>query len=165
MSQDCFFAQIDLKDTYFSVSIAPEHRKYLKFLWSGVLYQFTCLCFGMFCASRSFTILLKPVVAILRGNAFHIIVIYLDHLLITGKSRDDCLQGLWEAFSLLAKLGFIINLRKSVLVPTKIIEYLGFVLHSVEMKVCFCFLMISRQPDRIMLLHPLRGILQHSRHF
>ena len=139
MSQDCFFAKIDLKYAYFSVSIAPEHRKYLRFLWRGIRYQFTCLCFGLSCAPRFFTKLLKPVVAILRGSG-HNIVIYLDDLLIIGKTSDDCLQGLWEAFSLLVKLGFIINLRKSVLVPTKIIEYLGFVLNSVEMKVFFCLM-------------------------
>ena len=37
MSQDCFFAKIDLKDAYFSLSITPEHRKYPKFLWHGIL--------------------------------------------------------------------------------------------------------------------------------
>ena len=93
MSQDCFFAKVDSKDACFSVSIAPEHRKYLKFLWRGILYQFTCLCFGLSCAPRFFTKLLKPVVAILKGNG-HIIVIYLDDLLIIGRTRDYCLQGL-----------------------------------------------------------------------
>ena len=83
------------------------------------------------CAPRFFTKL--PVVALLKSNG-HIVVIYLDDLLIIGKIPDDCLQGLWEAFSLLVKLGFIINLKKSVLVPIKFIEYLGFVLNSVEMK-------------------------------
>ena len=94
MSQDCFFAKIDLKDAHFSVSITPEHRKYLKFLWRGILYQFTCFCFGLSCVPRFFTKQLKPVVAILWGNG-HIIVIYLDDLLIIGRTSHDCLQ--WEA--------------------------------------------------------------------
>ena len=78
MSRDCFFAKIDLKDAYFSVSIALEHRKYLKFLWRGVLYQFTCLRFGLSCAPGFFTKLLKPVVAILR-----VMVTLLQFILMT----------------------------------------------------------------------------------
>ena len=37
----CFMASIDLKDAYYSVSIANQDRKYLKFSWRNNLYQFT----------------------------------------------------------------------------------------------------------------------------
>ena len=60
VEKDCFMASIDLKDAYYSVPIAREDRKYLRFKWQGSLYQFTCLPNGLSCASRKFTKLLKP---------------------------------------------------------------------------------------------------------
>ena len=39
----CFMTPIDLKDAYYSIPVAPECQKYLKFTWKGTLYCFTCL--------------------------------------------------------------------------------------------------------------------------
>ena len=61
MTPMCFMASIDLSDAYFSVPVDPSHQKYLKCLWKGRLYQFTCLAQGLLCAPRVFTKLLKPV--------------------------------------------------------------------------------------------------------
>ena len=33
ISKNCYMASIDLKDAYYTVPIAEEHRKYLKFYW------------------------------------------------------------------------------------------------------------------------------------
>ena len=53
--EDCFMASIDLKDAYYSVPITREDRKYLRFLWQGTLFQFTCLPNALSCAPRKFT--------------------------------------------------------------------------------------------------------------
>ena len=58
---NCFMGSIDLTDAYYTVSIHPDHRKYLKFVWNHVLYQFNCLPNGLSCAPRVFTKLLKPI--------------------------------------------------------------------------------------------------------
>ena len=42
MTQNCFMASVDLKDAYYSIRIHKTYRKYLKFIWEGKLYQFTC---------------------------------------------------------------------------------------------------------------------------
>ena len=60
IEKDCFMASIDLKDAYYSVPITRTDRKYLRFLWQGTLFQFTCLPNGLSCAPRKFTKLLKP---------------------------------------------------------------------------------------------------------
>ena len=57
----CFMASVDLKDTYYSVPVAEEDTKYLKFQWEDIYFQFTCLPNGLACAPRLFTKLLKPV--------------------------------------------------------------------------------------------------------
>ena len=45
-------ASVDLKDAYYSVPIASEDRKFLKFEWKGDYYQYTCLPNGLACAPR-----------------------------------------------------------------------------------------------------------------
>ena len=54
-------ASIDLTDAYYTVPVASEHRKYLRFIWGGKLFQCTCLSNGLSAAPRYFTKLLKQV--------------------------------------------------------------------------------------------------------
>ena len=54
-----YMCKADLKDAYFSVSLHKDSRKLVWFLWSGNLYEFLCLCFGLGPAPRIFTKLLK----------------------------------------------------------------------------------------------------------
>jgi len=54
-------ASIELQDAYCTVPVAPEHQKYLKFSFNGILYQYTRLPNGLSSAPRIFTKMLKPV--------------------------------------------------------------------------------------------------------
>ena len=47
MRPGCFMTSIDLKDAYYSIPVAPECQKYLKFVWKETLYCFTCLPIGL----------------------------------------------------------------------------------------------------------------------
>ena len=76
-----FMMKMDLKDAYYVVPIYPHHRKYLRFQFERVTYEFQCLPFGLASAPRAFTKLLKPIVAVMRSKGIRI-VIYLDDLLI-----------------------------------------------------------------------------------
>ena len=64
----CFLASVDLKDAYYSISIAEEDRKFLMFEWKGKHYQFTCLHNSLSSAPRIFTKILMWVYAHLRSN-------------------------------------------------------------------------------------------------
>ncbi|PFX23464.1 hypothetical protein AWC38_SpisGene11989 [Stylophora pistillata] len=70
MTQGCFMASVDIRDTYYTVSIAIEHQKYLKFMWRDELYRYTCLPNGLASAPRIFNKLLKAMFNVLRkkGN-------------------------------------------------------------------------------------------------
>ena len=134
MKPMCFMASIDLSDAYFSVPIDPSHQKYLKFLWKGRLYQFTCLAQGLSCAPRVFTKLLKPVYSHLRLKG-HVSSGYLDDSFLEGDSYDSCLSNVQDTLTLLRDLGFCPNLDKSVVQPTHVLEHLGFILNSLDMSV------------------------------
>jgi hypothetical protein len=45
MNKNCYFASINLKDTFFSIPAKESDRKYLRVTWNGTLYQFTYLKF------------------------------------------------------------------------------------------------------------------------
>ena len=57
---------LDLKDAYLSVAIVQEHRRFLRFMWNGRIFEFTCLPFGLCSAPRIFMKLLHLVMAHLR---------------------------------------------------------------------------------------------------
>lgn len=57
-----YLVKIDLKDAYFTAPLSRKHQKYIRFLWEGTLYEFTCLPFVLAVAPRVFTKILKPVV-------------------------------------------------------------------------------------------------------
>ena len=134
ISPSCFMASIDLQDAYYSVPIAEEHRKYLKFNWNGVLYQYKALPNGLSSAPRLFTKLLKPPFAKLRSLGY-CIVGYIDDTLLIAPSKEEAEMAVNHTAIVLSELGFIIHPRKSIFNPTQQISYLGFVINSCDMTV------------------------------
>ena len=57
---NCYFASLDLRHAYYSVFIAEEDQKYLRFVWKNKIFQYTCLPNGLLSAPRLFTKLMKP---------------------------------------------------------------------------------------------------------
>lgn len=139
MRPNCFMASLDLKSAYFSVFVAPEHHKYLSFPWGSEeggrkVYAFCCLPNGLASAPRDFTKLLKPPLAYLRLLGVTI-AIYIDDTYIQGSSLEECSKNVRLASTLLEKLGFVINIKKSVFKPAQQLVMLGFSLDSVLMAV------------------------------
>lgn len=131
MTKNCFMASIDLKDAYYLVSIKPSHRKYLRFTWENTIYEFLCLPFGLASAPLVFTKLMKPVISSLRKQGL-LSVVFLDDFLLIGHTYQDCQQNVYITLSTLERLGFVINYKKSCLVPSQRLKYLGFIFDSVD---------------------------------
>lgn len=119
-----FGASIDLKDAYFHIPVHPSLRKYLRFIWRGKLYEFLVLPFGLSTAPFIFTKVTRPVAAFLRAQGIRLIF-YLDDILILGQTFQECLLNVEKAVSLLQMAGFLINWKKSSLVPTQRFLFLG----------------------------------------
>lgn len=134
MYQNWFFASVYFKHAYFSVPVEPSHRKWLRFVWQDVLFQFTCMPQGYTAAPRIFTKLLKPVLAHLRMLGITVIC-YIDDCLFISDSVSTLIANLNYAIHLFDNLGLTINLGKLVLEPTHSIEFLGFVIDSRELTV------------------------------
>ena len=61
-----WMTKVDLKDAYFMIPVATNHRRLLQFKWLGKTYQFNCLPFGLSLAPWVFTNTTKAIVAIFR---------------------------------------------------------------------------------------------------
>ena len=134
MTPGCFMASIDFKDAYYSVPIFEEHRKYLRFKFDNVLYEFTCLPNGLSSGPRLFTRLTKPMFAMLRERGL-LNTVYIDDSLLYGDDVLECRQNVMETTTLALDLGFIVHPMKSIFEPTQIVDFLGFTLNSIDMTV------------------------------
>ena len=84
-----YMATIDLRHAYYTIPVAFEHQKFLKFIWKGSLYQFTVLPMGFSSCPRFFTKVMKPVLAALRQLGY-INSSYIDDFYLQGKLFSDC---------------------------------------------------------------------------
>ena len=134
MRPDCFFGSVDLSEAFYSVPIRVQDRKYFRFIFDDQKYQFTCLVMGLATSPRVFTKILKPIFASLRTQGF-ISTAYIDDSCLQGSTFEECQRNIWSTVKLMDSLGFTVHLEKSVLIPTKRITFLGFLLCSETMTV------------------------------
>lgn len=169
INQNDFMASVDLRQAYYSVKIADEQQKYLCFRWQGKIYQFTCLPNGISDGPRLFTKLMKPIFAKLREMGY-IITSFIDDTLMCSSSWLGCKECIQGTMQVLRKLGFCINEDKSVLQPTKRIEYLGNIINSETMTVTLperriislvnsCKQLMNKKKDKIREVARVIGIL------
>ncbi|KAN0040721.1 hypothetical protein ACTA71_009059 [Dictyostelium dimigraforme] len=128
-----YMVKLDIKKAYLHVLVDPQFRDLFRFVWKGVHYRWKTMPFGLSTAPRIFTMLLKPVLRMLRDTNVSVIA-YLDDLLIVAPTKEECLTNLKKTMDLLLKLGFKLNLEKSILEPTQSITFLGLEIDSLSMK-------------------------------
>ena len=128
-----WFTTIDLKDAYFHVSIAPHHRQFLRFAFEGRAYQFRVLPFGILLTPRVFTWCVAAALAPLQAQGMRIFL-YLDDWLVCSQSEADALRESALLISHITRLGLTVNYKKSSLVPSRQIGFLGIQLDSQAMK-------------------------------
>ncbi|XP_068692317.1 uncharacterized protein [Montipora foliosa] len=168
-----FMTNIDLKDAYLSVPVHETSRKFLRFIWKGTCYQFKALSFGLCSAPRIFTKALKPVASFLRRKAIRVLI-YLDDFLLLAATVEEAVKNTQLVVSLLQSLGFTINLKKSLLIPTQAITFLGFQIDSTCMMLSLpaektdkildcCHRLLVSQSIPLRNLASLIGLLESSR--
>lgn len=128
----CYMASVDLKVAYYSVPIDKKYRNYFRFQWGNMLQEYTCYPQGWKEAPRKFTKVTKPLYSALR-KAGHTLLGYIDDSMLQALSFKECEANIAATTSLVSSLGFFIHPIKSVLVPTQILTFLGFIINSMLM--------------------------------
>ncbi len=121
-----WFAAIDLKDTYFHVSILPRHRPFLRFAFQGRTWQYRVLPFVLSLSPRVFTKVVEGALTPLREVGIRILN-YLDDWLILAQSREQL-----GDHRDVGQLGLRVNWEKSKLSTVQIIYFLDVELDSVS---------------------------------
>ena len=119
-----WITKIDLKDAYHHILVHVNIRKYFRFVIAGTVYQFRVLPFGLSTAPRKFTKTLAPVVHLLRSQGIQVHA-YLDDWIIRATSKEQSLNHTQHVLQLLQSLGWTINWAKSMLQPSRILDFLG----------------------------------------
>ena len=131
--QGDWMASIDLKEAYLQVPVHPASRHFLRFVFRDTVYQFKALCFGLSTAPQVFTRVMAPVSAILHSLGIRMRR-YLDDWLVQSSSRESLLEDLQTVLRLCHELGIVINPKKSNLVPSQVVQYLGVVIDSTSFR-------------------------------
>ncbi|KAK5930500.1 hypothetical protein CgunFtcFv8_026728 [Champsocephalus gunnari] len=128
--QDDWFTSVDLKDAYFHVPVYYPHRKYLRFAFQGICYEYRVLPFGLSLSPRVFVRCTEAAIAPLRQQGIRLAT-YLDDWLLLAQSEHEAVTQTNVLVKHLLNLGFIINTEKSMLCPAQTILFLGLHLNSV----------------------------------
>ena len=99
---------IDLKDAYLHVPIHPNSRRYMRFSFGGVIYQFRVLPFGISTAPFLFTKLMAVVASAIRRQGTAVLQ-YFDDWLLHQLQKSVLLNNLVGAWEIIQSLGLIPN--------------------------------------------------------
>ncbi len=137
MTENCWFAKVDLKSAYRSVGISPRSQRVTGFKWNldgnTVYLRDAKLPFGAKLSPGIFHRLTQAVKRMMARKGYDLLVVYLDDFLIVSQSRDQCAEALRCLIQLLRKLGFAIHWGK-VVDPTRRLTFLGIELDSRSMQ-------------------------------
>ena len=97
-----WFSTIDLKSGYWQVEVAPEHRQKTAFCTQEGLFEFNVMPFGLCNAPATFQCLMDSVLAGLQWSAC---IVYIDDIIIMGRSFEEHLQNLQQVFERLRVAG------------------------------------------------------------
>ena len=133
--RNAWFTSIDITKCFQHILVHPESRPLLGFKWGGRLYRFRTVPFGISTGPRTATKVLAPVWAFMRETLGVSISVFIDDALFWHRDRDHLCSATAAAMEILMSLGIEPNLRKSVVVPTRVITHLGMRLDSRKMVV------------------------------
>ena len=118
-----WFSTLDLCMGYWQVPVQKNDRPKTAFASRRGLYEFSVMPFGLCNAPATFQRLMESV---LRGLQFEICLVYLDDIIVTGKTFDDMIQNLSMVFDRLSEAGLKLKAKKCNLFASEV-EYLGHV--------------------------------------
>jgi hypothetical protein len=133
LQEGMWMCSLDLAEAYTSVGIRPTHHRFLQFRHRGKLYCHTVLPYGYQLAPRTFTKLLKPVLAHIREKYGVAIAVHVDDVWSGDVDKDKLVRAMAELMQLLQHLGLNINFKKSDLQPSRRVEWCGCIIDSSTM--------------------------------
>ncbi|GFU60160.1 retrovirus-related Pol polyprotein from transposon 412 [Trichonephila clavipes] len=121
-----WFSTLDLKSGYWQVEIHPEDREKTAFTSGQGLWQFKVMPFGLCNAPATFERLMETM---LKGLTFEACLIYLDDVIIGGRTFEEHLQNIRKVLSKLSDANLKLNPSKCKFFQ-KEVNYLGHIISA-----------------------------------
>ncbi|GFW65555.1 retrovirus-related Pol polyprotein from transposon 412 [Trichonephila clavipes] len=121
-----WFSNLDLKSGYWQVEVHPEDREKTAFTSGQGLWQFKVMPFGLCNAPATFERLMETV---LKGLTFEACLIYLDDVIIGGRTFEEHLQNIRKVLSKLSDANLKLNPSKCKFFQ-KEVNYLGHIISA-----------------------------------
>ena len=106
LSGSTWFSTIDLKSGYWQVEMAPKDREKTAFCTQEGLFEFNVMPFGLCNAPATFQCLMD---CILAGLQWSSCLVYIDDIIIVGRSFEEHLHHLQQVFDRLKSAGLKIH--------------------------------------------------------
>ena len=124
LQQGQWLTSLDMKDAYFHIGINPADRRYLRFCHKGTAWKIHSTAIRVVNQSESIYKILKPVLAYTHLHRVRLHM-YLDDWLLNPGTHQEALEQTSWLKSLCRRLGLVLNLEKSDLIPSQVATYLG----------------------------------------
>ena len=121
-----WFCTLDMNAGYWQVGLDPEDKYKTAFTTRHSLYEFNVMPFGLCNAQATFERLMDT---ILSGLQWQVCLIYLDDIIVYGKTFGEMLKNLEQVFDKLVDAGVKLKARKCTLFSEEV-KYLGHVISS-----------------------------------
>ena len=113
-----WFSHLDLRMGYWQIDVAEEDREKTAFATPDGLYQFRKLSFGLTNAPACF---MRAMHLILRGLCWSDCLVYLDDIIVFGRTLQEHRERLSLVLSRLTKAGLKINPKKCKLLCEQVV--------------------------------------------
>ena len=123
LSSSRWFSTLDLASGYWQVAMDANTREKAAFVTPSGLYEWNVMPFGLCNAPSTFTRLMELV---LKGFHWKICLIYLDDVIVIGRTFEEELERLEQVFERLAWAGLKLKPKKCFLFQKRV-SYLGHV--------------------------------------
>ncbi|GBN37554.1 Retrovirus-related Pol polyprotein from transposon 297 [Araneus ventricosus] len=121
-----WFSTLDLKSGYWQVEIQPEDKEKTAFTTGQGLWQFKVMPFGLCNAPATFERLMETV---LRGLTSEACLVYLDDIIIVGRTFQEHLNNIRKVFQRLQKANLKLSPKKCRFFR-KEVSYLGHIISA-----------------------------------
>lgn len=118
-----YFTSLDLASGYWQVGMHEDSQEKTAFTTHAGLYEFTVMPFGLCNAPATFQRLMESV---LSGLARKKCLVYLDDILVIGRTFEEHLSNLREVFTRLTRAGLKLKPSKCKLARGEV-DFLGYV--------------------------------------
>jgi len=126
LSGSAWYSTLDLRSGYYNIPIAEEDRDKSAFIMQGGCFRFTVMPLGLTCAPSVFQRLMD---ILLCGLSYMTCLVYLDDVIVFGRTFEEQLERLEQVFDRLARSNLKLKPSKCSLCQRSV-DFLGHVVSA-----------------------------------